>query len=632
MFGLWISERAPEAVIPSRLLMRRALGVVASGKLGARRHLQLRTPQCHSSGWRRELPEYIAAEPASHELEDFIVVFIDVAVGRGSRRSRVRPRAAGEASSSRVHELWLQPTHTAAGSQPAPRSSAHIPPQTTTTTPRPLPEPMASSTTYPSSRGTEPRSSLYPAELPISLSNPGRLVRIYAGKLFDPHALQLLPQRVVTVSEALGLVVDVRPYAEGEASAVDFARDETAIDLRDATVLPGFVDAHVHLFLHPYAETSWEDQLTKESLVERTVRATVHAKRTLMAGYTAVRDLGTEGAEDADIQLRKCLSGPNPLIPGPRYFCANRAIIASGSYGPKSLLRLHQDGIEGVTGAQFADGEVECVKAVRRQVGAGADWIKASLVYVYADYRVRTRMADVSTKLPDSAVQTFASSELRAMVSAARQLGVKVAAHAQTWRADLLPENGGVDTLEHGNDMPDDLVDSIVKSAVIWVPTLSVFYTQDQTKLPGGGWDSASRTFQKAIERGMTNVACGGDTGPFPHGDNALEMKLMVGLGADWRYVLRWATLGGWQCIRSVAWEGQQGAERLAIVGEMLDHAQEVGDNEVPFGVIRRGFAADIVATTGNLENEFENAVDKSSITFVMKGGKVFKRDGRELV
>lgn len=248
------------------------------------------------------------------------------------------------------------------------------------------------------------------------------------------------------------------------------------------------------------------------------------------------------------------------------------------------------------------------------------------------DYRLRTRMADVNTKLPGTAIQTFASSELRAMVSAAQQLGMKVAAHAQTWRADLLPENGGVDTLEHGNEMPDGLTDSIARSAIIWVPTLSVFYTQDQAKALGGMWDTASRTFQKAIQRGMTNIACGGDTGPFPHGDNALEMKLMVSLGADWRYVLRWATLGGWQCVRSASWEGTQGAARLALVGEMLEHAREVGDNEVPFGVIRRGFAADIVATTGDLENAFENAVDKSSITFVMKGGKVFKRDGRELV
>ncbi|TBU26859.1 hypothetical protein BD311DRAFT_779405 [Dichomitus squalens] len=469
--------------------------------------------------------------------------------------------------------------------------------------------------------------------------DPERLVKIYAGKLFDPHSLQLLPRRVVTVSEDLGLVVDVEPYTEQEANEVDFGGDEKAIDLRDATVLPGFVDAHVHLFLHSYGEASWGEQLTKESLVERTVRATVHAKRTLMAGYTAVRDLGTEGAEDADIHLRKCMSGPNPIISGPRYFCANRAIIASGSYGPKSNLHLHQDGVEGVTGAQFVDGEVECVKAVRMQVGAGADWIKVarnlrcSMTVMNAlDYRPRTRIADVNTKLPRTALQTFTTGEVKAMVSAARQLGVKVAAHAQTWRPDLLPENGGVDTLEHGNNIPDELVDHIVKSRVTWVPTLSVFYSEDHEKAAGGPWDTTSRNFQKAIQRGMTNIACGGDTGPFPHGDNALEMKLMVRLGANWRHVLRWATLGGWHCIRSAAWEGTQGAARLALVDELQESAQEVGDNEVPFGVVRRGFAADIVATKGDLEKDFENAVDKSSIVFVMKGGKVFKRGGRELV
>ncbi|RDX46801.1 hypothetical protein OH76DRAFT_1442743 [Lentinus brumalis] len=453
-----------------------------------------------------------------------------------------------------------------------------------------------------------------------------RLVKIYAGKLFDPDTLQLLPQRVVTVSQDSGLILDVRPYAGDEAQDVDFA-GEDAVDLRAATVLPGLVDLHVHMFLHAYAERSWDDQLTQETLVERTVRATVHARRTLMAGYTAVRDLGTEGAEDADLQLRKCLSGPNPLIPGPRYFCANRAIITSGTYGPKSSLHPHQDGVEDVTGAQFADGEAECIKAVRKQVGAGADWIK-----VYADYRPRGRMADVNKKIPAVSIQTFSSSELRTLTSTARQLGVKVAAHAMTWRAELLPENGGFNTIEHGTDIPDELVESVAKSNVIWIPTLSVIYATDTAKAPGGRWDATARNFQKALQKGVTNIACGGDTGPFPHGDNALEMKLMVQLGADWRLVLRWATLGGWQAIRSMAWEGREGAERLARVAELQEDARAVGDNEVPFGAIRRGFAADIVATSGDLEDDFASAVDKSSIVFVMKGGKVFKRDGRETV
>ncbi|KAI0355152.1 hypothetical protein OH77DRAFT_1403522 [Trametes cingulata] len=456
--------------------------------------------------------------------------------------------------------------------------------------------------------------------------SPERVIRIYAGKLFDPQTLELQPHRVVTVSPSSGLVLDVKPYSAEELEDIAFT-DENHVDLRHATVLPGFVDAHVHMFLHSYAETSWDDQLTKESLVERTVRAVVHAKRTLMAGYTTVRDLGTEGAGDADIQLRKCLSGPNPLIPGPRYFCANRAIIASGSYGPRSNLHLHQDGIDGVTGAEFVDGEVECIRAVRKQVGAGADWIKVH-------YRVRARAADVSTKVVGAAIQTFSSKELRTLVTAARQLGVKVAAHAQTWRVELLPENGGVDTLEHGNNFgeSDEVIDAVKKSSIIWVPTLSVFYTSDLEKVPGGRWDSTARNFQRALARGVTNIACGGDTGPFPHGDNALEMKLMVRLGADWRLVLRWATLAGWHCVRSTAWEGAEGAARLAKVGELLEAPSLVGDNEVPFGVIRRGFAADIVATSGDLETDFESAVDKKSITFVMKAGKIFKRDGRELV
>ena len=235
-------------------------------------------------------------------------------------------------------------------------------------------------------------------------------------------------------------------------------------------------------------------------------------------------------------------------------------------------------------------------------------------------------------KIAAASIQTFSTGELQALTSTARQLGVKVVAHAHTWRAELLPENGGFDTIEHGNEMPDDLVEHVAKSNVIWVPTLSVNYVTDAAKLPGGKWDAAARTFQKALQRGVTKIACGGDTGPFPHGDNALEMKLMVQLGADWRLVLRWATLGGWQAIRSMAWEGREGAERLARVAELQEDARVVGDNEVPFGAVRRGFAADIVATSGDLEGDFTSAVDKSSIVFVMKGGRVFKRGGRELV
>ena len=242
-------------------------------------------------------------------------------------------------------------------------------------------------------------------------------------------------------------------------------------------------------------------------------------------------------------------------------------------------------------------------------------------------------MADVSSAVSAAAIQTFSQKELEAITTAARQLGVKVAAHAHTWRADLLPENGGVDTLEHGNDMPDELVADIAKSRIIWVPTLSVFYTMDATSGGRGGlWDKAARNFQRALERGVDRIACGGDTGPFPHGDNALELKLMVRLGAGWPRVLRWATLGGWTAVRSAAWDGTAGAQRLARVAELSEAAAAVGDNEVPFGAVQRGFAADIIATAGDLERDFQAAVDKDSIVFVMKGGRIVKRGGRSLL
>ncbi|CAL1694750.1 unnamed protein product [Somion occarium] len=444
--------------------------------------------------------------------------------------------------------------------------------------------------------------------------------KIYAGTLFDSEKCELIKHRVISVS-----------------ANVDFS-DARNIDLRSKTVLPGFVDCHVHFFLHPYSETSWEDQNTRESLVERTIRATVHARETLMAGYTAVRDLGTEGAGDADVLFRKCVSGPNPLIPGPRYFCANRAIVTTGSYGPRNRLYPNRAGVEGKTGAEAADGVDECIKVVRRQVGAGADWIK-----LYADYRFRAEMTQVSPQTASESLDTFNTDELHAIVQTAHKLGVKVAAHTDgksSWEGLISPDSSyQVDSVEHGHSVgessffrrsPDDYVarDTGIRQPTVWIPTLSVYYTLGKDTPM---WKQAASTFTRAIKASDLNVkiACGGDTGTFAHGDNSLEMKLMVHLGADWKTVLRWGTLGGWECIRSMRWEGQKGKERLAKIHELREDARVVGDNEVPFGAVKQGFAADIIATDGDLTQDFERAVDKGSIVFVMKGGRVYKRDGQ---
>ncbi|EIM92912.1 uncharacterized protein STEHIDRAFT_127652 [Stereum hirsutum FP-91666 SS1] len=475
------------------------------------------------------------------------------------------------------------------------------------------------------------------------------VTRVYAGKLFDPESLELLENRVITVSETLGLVLDVRTFEEAEYGAETAVwkdkenRGEVSkvrtVDLRKLTVLPGFVDAHVHFFLHDYGETSWEDQVNKESLVERTVRATVHAKRTLMAGFTTVRDLGTEGAGDADIALRKCLSGPNPLIPGPRYFCADRAIASTGSYQPKSSIHVHQEGVDGVSGAEVADGVDECIKAVRRQIGAGADWIK-----VYYGVRSRATLAG-----PTPSIRTFSAPETEAMIQTAHFYGVKVAVHAANRETSISVLSQGADTLEHGMDLDNKHSFHPPRKGVhephlydhrsmkelfanaIWVPTLAVFYKSGLREKNFDRWQRISETFRNALASGLQNIACGGDTGAFSHGENALEMQLMVRLGADWKKVLRWATLGGWRCVRSMAWEGEEGARRLANMARMGETATAVGDNEVPFGVLKKGWAADIVATKGDLEKDFEKAVDRGSIDFVMKAGRIYKIDGQEV-
>ncbi|KAJ7779147.1 hypothetical protein B0H16DRAFT_806547 [Mycena metata] len=430
--------------------------------------------------------------------------------------------------------------------------------------------------------------------------------KIFAGQLFDPYLLQLVPNQLITVSRKTGLVLDVTTFSPSLVSQLP----PEAIDLRHLTVVPGFVDAHVHFFLHSYDETSWADQVTKESLAERTVRATVHARKTLMAGYTSVRDLGTEGAGDADISLRKCLSGPDPIISGPRYFTANRAIVSTGSYGPKNSIHMNTEGVEGVVGAEAADGPAECVRAVRRQIGAGADWIK-----IYADYPVRSRLTDVSPRLAGRPIATFNPDELKTLIDTAHQYGVKIAAHAKTTPVIKKLLELGIDSIEHGSELhtSPEAIRTLTSPhcRTVWVPTLAAYYSQG-----GAGWEAARRSFQAVLAAGLGKVAiaCGGDTGVFPHGENALEMELMVCLGAPWEWVLRWGTLGGWECLGA----------------STLDSDLDGGDNSLRFGCVRAGWAADLVGLDGDLATDFAKTV--RGVEFVMKGGRVYKQNGKEVV
>ncbi|KAF8657149.1 hypothetical protein AX16_002263 [Volvariella volvacea WC 439] len=506
-----------------------------------------------------------------------------------------------------------------------------------------------------------------PTHLSSNATSPRRIHHIYCKQLFDPISLSLLPNRVISVDQDTGLILEVWESAldlNGPPGSLGLPppqppssndRDQIEIiDLGNLIVLPGFVDVHVHMFLHPYSESSWYTQLTQESTAERTIRATVNARHTLLAGYTTIRDLGTEGAGDADIALRKALA--TSLIIGPRYYTANRAIVSTGGYGPKGDIHVNQEGVEGVHGAEVADGEDGCLRAVRRQIGAGADWIK-----VY--YRARSRMVNVSPLLAGQAVSLFNRKELKIMIDAAHESNVKVAAHTNSGpqMVETLLDLG-VDSIEHaGNllkpqqrvwqlhdsaisgssvrnvDAEESLVgqstlERFARSRTFWVPTLAVYYTMAQT---GGAdahatWEAASQTFRYAVHKiGMQNIACGGDTGTFAHGRNALEMVLMRRLGVHWATVLRWGTYNGWECIRGREWEGIYGEERLRKVeGEGFSGGLE---REAPFGDIKNGWAADIIGIEGTLDKspeEFEKAV-MEGVKFVMKGGKVYKHNGQ---
>ncbi|CAE6486581.1 unnamed protein product [Rhizoctonia solani] len=429
------------------------------------------------------------------------------------------------------------------------------------------------------------------------------LARILTDNYFDSVRAEFVKDNyVITIDKTNGLILGLSRASDASDPPPS---DVEVIDLRGMTVMPGFVDTHVHFFLHPYAEASWSDQVTRESVTERTIRAVNHAKATLMAGFTTVRDLGTEGAGDADIGLRKCISSPVSIIPGPRYFCASRAIVTTGSYGPKTQLHPNAQSVDGVAGAQVADGPAECSRVVRQHIGAGADWVK---------------------------------DEWDALVTTAHTAGVKVACHANTPEAALAAINAGVNSLEHGYGYTEEVFTKLRGGRIVWNPTLSVFNLEPESPK----WASLQAAFQFALKENakvshnpMTGIpiAVGGDTGPFAHGTNAGEMKLMHSLGMPAVRVLQSATLVGWRCVRSMDWDTQWGEQRLST---QMKEASPMGDNEVPFGYLARGFAADIIATSGDLlgdgEQGFDDAVSPEKIVFVMKGGQVYKSDGRPVL
>ncbi|MFC5568678.1 amidohydrolase family protein [Lysobacter yangpyeongensis] len=405
----------------------------------------------------------------------------------------------------------------------------------------------------------------------------------------DPASYLLLPDRVWTGDEAAShagwavLVRDGAIVAVGEAARMTVPTDARRIELPGATLLPGLIDLHSHVFLHPYNETGWNDQVLKEPTPYRTLKAAKHARDTLLAGFTTLRDLGTEGAGYADVSVKRAID--EGLIPGPRLVVATRAIVASSSYGPGP--RGFDPDADLPQGAQPVSGTSEVIKAVREQAARGADWIK-----VYADYRVGT---DGSTQ------PTFTADELHALVEAAHLSGRPVAAHASSDKGMRMAIEAGVDSIEHGTAGTAATFRLMRERDIAWLPTLTAveaygeyFEGYKPGQAPTPEMQEAARAFRAALDAGTT-IGCGSDVGVYRHGDNWREPAWMVRLGMTPAQALRACTSTAARILR----------------------------REDRIGRIVPGLRADLAAFVGDPS---ENVDSLRQPVFVMKDGVVYRQ------